>query len=341
MKRLLIVSLFIVCSLAIAQEKPDYSPQLTGFVRAWYQADYNTNSSQYLVKQARISITGSVNEYAGYKFQVDLTRLGKLTSTTTTVNNTNVVNSVSASFPEILLDAAAVITPFKNFELTAGQFKTPFSTDNLKSDQNHEFANRPLLANVSPNVRDIGFTMGYKFRGNINAELIAGSFNGSGFNKAETDKSMDYVLRAVVSPVKDLNFAASYYNGKVTGGDQNLAGFSGDYKYNSLLVGAEFANKTVSLLPDDITGNSYLAFVTYSFAANDGFLKEIIPAFRYESFDPNTDKDNNEVGRMTFGLTFEFAKITFAHFRINYEKFDYKDGSANPDKLILEIQTKF
>ncbi len=341
MKRFLFVSLFVVCPIASAQEKPDYSPQLTGFVRAWYQADYFNNSSQYLVKQARVSITGSVNEYAGYKFQVDLTRLGKLTTTSTTLNNTSVVNSVTASFPEILLDAAAVITPFKNFELTAGQFKTPFSTDNLKADQNHEFANRPLLANVSPNVRDIGFTAGYKFRGNINAELVAGSFNGSGFNKAEADKSTDYVLRAVVSPVKDLNFAASYYSGKVTGGDQNLASFSGDYKYNSLLVGAEFANKTVSLLPGNVTGNSYLAFVTYSFAANDGFLKEIIPAFRYDWYDPNTDKDNNEVSRMTFGLTFEFAKITFAHFRINYEKFDYKDGTPNPDKLILEIQTKF
>jgi len=340
-KRLLVVFLFIISSTAIAQVKPDYSPLLTGYVRAWYLSDYSTNSNQYLVKQARISITGSVNEYAGYKFQVDLTRLGKLTTTSTTVNNTGVVKSVSASFPEILLDAAAVLTPFKNFELTAGQFKVPFSTDNLKSDQNHEFANRPLLGSVSPNGRDIGFTMSYKFKGAVNTELVAGSFNGSGLNKAETDKTMDYVLRAVVSPAKDLNFAASYYDGKVSGGDQNLAGFSGEYKYTSLLIGAEFAKKTLSSLTGDVTGNSYLAFVTYSFAASDGFLKEIIPAFRYESYDPDTDKSNNEVGRITLGVTFEFAKITFAHFRINYEKFDYKDGTANPDKLILEIQTKF
>ncbi|MDP2039084.1 MAG: porin [Ignavibacteria bacterium] len=341
MKRLLVVSLFIVCSTAIAQVKPDYSPQLTGYVRAWYQSDYSTNSSQYLVKQARVSITGLVNEYAGYKFQVDLTRLGKLTTTSTTVNNTGVVKSVSASFPEILLDAAAVLIPFKNFELTAGQFKVPFSTDNLKSDQNHEFANRPLLASVSPNGRDIGFTMSYKFKEAINTELVAGSFNGSGLNKAETDKTMDYVLRGVISPVKDLNLAAGYYNGTTSGNNQNFVGFSCDYKYNSLLVGGEFANRTLSSLTGDVTGNSYVAFVTYCFAASDGFLKEIIPSFRYESYDPDTDKSNNEIGRITLGVTFEFAKITFAHFRINYEKFDYKDGTANPDKLILEIQTKF
>lgn len=341
MKKFLVVFLFIISSTAEAQEKPDYSPQLTGYVRAWYQADYSTNSSQYLVKQARISIAGSVNEYAGYKFLVDLARLGKLTTTFTTANNTGVVKSVTASFPEILLDAAAVITPFKNFDIVAGQFKVPFSTDNLKSDQNHEFANRPLLASVSPNGRDIGFTMSYKIKGVVNTELVAGSFNGSGLNKAETDKTMDYVLRAVVSPVKDLNFAAGYYNGTVSGNNQNCVGLSCDYKYNSLLVGGEFANKTLSTLTGDVTGNSYEAFATYSFAASDGFLKEIIPAFRYESYDPDTDKNSNEVGRITFGVTFEFAKITFAHFRINYEKFDCKDGTANPDKLILEIQTKF
>jgi hypothetical protein len=334
--------LFLIAfTISSPQEKPDYTPKFSGYIRAWYQADFSTNQGGYLIKQARLGIAGFVNEYAGYKFLVDFTRLGKLNSTTTTVNGVKVVNSVSASFSDVMLDAMAILSPFKNFEVTAGQFKVPFSTDNLKSDQSHEFANRPLLTSVSPNSRDIGFMMSYKIKGEINSEFTVGSFNGSGFNKPENDRSLDYAVRAVVTPFKDLILSASYYGGKVIGGNQNFIDLSSDYKYNSLVVGAEYVNKNLSDITGDITGNSYTTFVTYSITTSDGFLKEIIPAFRYEVYNPNTDKDKDEISRITVGLTFEFAKITFAHFRINYEKFDYKSGAANPDKLILEIQTRF
>lgn len=336
------VLLLLTYSLGFAQDKPDYSPKFSGYVRTWYQADFSTDQGSYSVKQARLGIAGNVNEYAGYKFQVDFTRLGKLSSTTTTINGVKVVNSVSANFSDIMLDAMAIISPFKSFEITAGQFKVPFSSDNLKSDQNHEFANRPLLSgNVTPNMRDLGFIMTYKIKGAVNAELTAGSFNGSGMNKTETDRSLDYSLRAVVSPLKDFSVFGNYYGGKVSGADQTFLGFGANYKYSALLIEGEYAGKTLSALTGDINGNSYFGLITYNISTGDGFIKEIIPAFRYEVFDPNTDKDNNEIGRMTFGLTLEFAKITFAHFRINYEKFDYKDGTTNPDKLILEIQTKF
>lgn len=340
MKKFLVVSLILTFSV-FAQEKTDYSPKFSGYVRAWYQADFATDQGAYSVKQARLGIAGAVNEYASYKLLVDFTRLGKLTSTTTTVNGVKVVNGVSANFSDVLLDAMATITPFSNFDITAGQFKVPFSSDNLKSDQNHEFANRPLLTNVSPNIRDIGFIMTYKIKGDVNAELVAGSFNGSGLNKTENDRSLDYSLRAVLTPVKDLNFFANYYGGKVTGADQNFLGFGANYKYSAFLFDAEYAQKILSGVTSDLKGNSYFALVTYNLPIGGGFLKEIIPGFRYEMYDPNTDRDDNEIGRMTFGLTFEFAKITFAHFRINYEKFDYKDGTTNPDKLIFEIQTKF
>lgn len=327
--------------LTFAQDKQDYTAKFSGYVRAWYQTDLATNQGSYSVKQVRLGIAGSVNEYAGYKTLVDFTRLGKLTSSTTTVNGVKVINSVSASFSDILLDAMAIFKPMQSLEITAGQFKVPFSTDNLKSDQNHEFASRPLLTSVSPNMRDIGFMMTYKIKGSVNAELSVGSFNGSGMNKTETDKTLDYALRALVSPIKDLAVFANYYGGKVTGVDQTFLGFGTSFKYNSLLLEGEYAGKTLSALTGDVNGNSYFGLVTYNIKTNGSFLNEIIPAFRYEIYDPNKDKDNNEIAKMTIGLTFNFAKITFAHFRINYEKFDNKDGTANPDKVILELQTKF
>lgn len=340
MKKVLLIVL-ILSGLSIAQDKKDYSPKFNGYVRAWHQTDFATNQGQYLIKQIRIGVSGSVNEYAGYRFLVDFAGLGKLTTTSTTAGGANVLTNATANFSEVLRDAAAIFTPVKNLTITAGQFKVPFSTDNLRSSTTIAFANRPLLTNVSPSIRDIGVMVNYKITGDVTADFSAGSFNGSGYNKTENDRSMDYSLRAVVSPAKNLNLSGNYYGGQALGADLNYFNFGADYKFNSLFVAAEFGNKNTKTPVTDLSGTSIFGYATYNIPLEGGFLKELIPAFRFEQFDPNTSADNNEVCVMTFGLTFEFAKITFAHFRINYEKYDYKDGRVNPDKLIFEIQTKF
>jgi hypothetical protein len=324
-----------------AQEKPDYSPKFTGYVRVWYQADFSANQGQYLVKQARLNIAGNVNEYAGYKLQVDFTRLGKLSTTYSEVGDTKVLTSAAANFSDILLDAAAILTPLDNLNITAGQFKVPFSTDNLRSDQNADFANRPFTTYVSPSMRDIGFEVSYKIKGDINSEFTAGSFNGSGFNKSENDKTLDYVLRSVISPMENLNISGNYYRGKSSGSGYDLVNLGFDYKLGSLFFDAEYGNKSINISSNKINSASFFSYLTYNIPLPGSFIKDVTPSCRYEIYDPNKAMEKDEVQRITAGLTIEFAKITFAHFRINYEKFDYKDGTANPDKLILELQTKF
>ncbi|MFA7228676.1 MAG: porin [Melioribacteraceae bacterium] len=340
MKKVILFSL-IAINLLVAQEKADYSPKFSGYLRAWHQTDFGTNQGQFLLKQVRLGINGAVNEYASYKFLVDFTRLGKLTTTTTTINGTKVVTGATANFSDILLDAAAVLSPFKSLDITAGQFKVPFSTDNLRSDQNADFSNRPLHTNISPTIRDIGVMATYKLKGEFNAELSAGTFNGTGMNKTENDKSMDYVFRAVVAPLKGLSLSGNYYGGKAQGADLSFYNFGFDYKLGALFLDAEYASKNTQTVTTDISGNSFFAFATYNIPLEGNFLREMIAGFRFEKYDPNTSADNNEIDMMTFGVTFEFAKITFARFRINYELFDYKDGRDNPDRLIFELQTRF
>jgi hypothetical protein len=340
MKKIFFLSL-IITGLIIAQDKTDYSPKFSGYVRAWHQTDFSKNQGQFLVKQARLGIAGSVNEFASYKFLVDFTRLGKLSSTSTIVDSEKVINGVSANFSDILLDATATITPIENFDLTAGQFKVPFSTDNLRADQNADFANRPLSTNVSPAMRDLGFMLGSKIKGDISAEILAGAFNGSGFNKTENDKSTDIGVRAVVSPIKDLNVSGNYYSGQSAGNDLNYFNFGLDFKYDQFFIDGEFTNKNTNSITNDIKGNAYFVYALYRIQIAETFITEITPAIRYEIHDPNTSVADNEINRITFGASFEFAKINFARFRVNYELFDYKDGRDNPDALILELQTRF
>jgi hypothetical protein len=337
---LLVASLFQV---GFAQNNPDYAPKFSGYVRAWHQTDFATGQGQYLVRQARLGINGNVNDYAGYKILLDFTRLGSLKTTSgTTAAGERFLTGATSSFSDVMLDAAAVFKPIKSLEISAGQFKVPFSTDNLSSDQNAEFANRPLLTNVSPSIRDIGVSIGYKLDVPFETELIAGSFNGSGLNKSENDKSTDYAFRGILSPVKNLSVTGNYYGAKVQGYAVNFMNFGFAYKIGKLLVDGEYGGKISKTSGSDLNSNSYFVFATYSFPFPGNLIKEVIPAVRYEMYDPNSDVVDNEVGRITVGLSFEFAKLNFARFRVNYEKFDYKDGvTKNPDKLILELQTRF
>jgi hypothetical protein len=339
----IIILFVVVMYTGFAQNNPDYAPKFSGYVRAWHQTDFSTGQGQYLVKQARLGINGYVNDYTGYKLLFDFTRLGSLKTTSgTTSTGEKFLTGATANFSDILLDAAATIKPIKNLEISAGQFKVPFSTDNLSSDQNAEFANRPLLTNVSPSIRDIGVSVGYKLNVPFETELIAGSFNGSGLNKSENDKTTDYSFRAILAPINNLSVTGNYYGAKVQGYNLNFFNFGINYKIGKLFVDGEYGGKIAKTSGSDLKSNSYFVFATYSFPFPGNFIKEVIPAVRYEMFDPNSDIVDNEVGRITVGLSFEFAKMNFARFRVNYEKFDYKNGvTKNPDKLIIELQTRF
>jgi|GEM_PF-842297 len=361
--RIKLVILFIINNIIVfAQEKNDYSPKFSGYVRAWHQTEFNSyrqDQGQFLIKQARIAITGAVNAYASYKFQVDFTRLGKLNTTTTTMQNQQVLTAASASFSDILLDAQAIITPIKDFDISAGQFKVPFGTDNLRADQNADFANRPLLTGVSPSIRDIGLMFSYKFSAPFKAELHTGTFNGAGLNKIENNKTMDYVVRAVISPVSNLNLSGNYYIGKQSvhsdpNSEVQFYNFGADYKLSNLFLDAEYGNKKANMditvdkthyytdkTFKSFTGASFFAYATYRIPTGKEIIKDIIPAIRYEKYNPNTYFIEEEIEVVTMGLTFQFAKISYAHLRINYEIFNTFEKRLHPDKLILELQTRF
>ena len=340
MKKILFVFL-MVTSLVIAQDKQDYSPKIFGYVRGWYQSDFSKNQSEFLAKMARLGVKGNVNEFTGCKVLVDFVRLGKMQTSSTTINGVTVLTAASATFSDVLLDAEAFINPSKNLSISVGQFKVPFGTDNLRSGADIDFVNRPLLTSVSPALRDVGAMGTYNFKEALPLELKAGLFNGAGQNKSENDKTTNYSLRAVTQPISFLTLSANYYGGQALGADLSIFDFGADVKYGSIFLSGEFAQRNTSSSALDITSNSFFVYALYDMNFKDLFLTHVIPAVRYENYDLNTDIIDDEIIRLTTGLTFEFAKLNFAHFRINYELFDYKNGNANPNKLIFELQTRF
>ena len=346
------VLLFLVFSafLTMAQDSVDVTPKMFGYIRSWEQIDLAVNQNAFITKEARFGVRGNVNEYASYKLQLDFTRLGKLTTTTTTIDTgktstkkVTVISSASATFSDVLLDAEATFKPDKALSLTLGQFVVPVSTDNLRGGADLEFVNRPLMATtVTPELRDVGFLATYTMNNSpMPVEIKAGVYNGSGQNKAENDRTVNYSARAVVQAAPSLTVAGNFYGGKFAAAKMHMLDFGVDYKIDKFTFSGEFAQRKNEFTTSSSTSNAWFIYALYDFNFGKSMISHIIPALRYEHYDPNTNLDNNEIARLVPGISFEFSKIKFAQMRINYELFDYKDGSTNPDKVIVQFICRF
>jgi hypothetical protein len=333
--------LILMMNIAWAQDSVDVIPKFSGYSRSWYQSDFSTNQGQFLVKEARLTVLGNVNQYAGYKMQVDFTRLGSLTTTSTTINGQKVVTSASANFSDVLLDAIAIINPTKELSFSAGQFVVPISSENLTSGVDLNFINRGLITNITPDLRDIGFSAAYATKSVIPFELRGALLNGSGQNKTENDKTTNYVLRGVVQPLKGLGVSGNYYGGTLSGCKVKIIDFQADYKIGQVLFNGEFGERRSTLNSTETTSNTFFIYSVYDLAFGNSFISHIMPAVRYENYDPSSRISMDKLDKYTAGVAFEFAKIKYAQFRINYEKFNYQGGKTNPNKLIVELLTRF
>jgi len=347
---LVLLSLSMVSAMLRAQDKPvDTTPQWNAYIRAWHQTDLTDGAaipSQFLIKEARFGVNGFINEYAGYKLLVDAAKIVTLSTVNGSVPNSTVdktlLKSASVAGNDFLQDAEVDIMPTKRLTFSMGQFKVPFSTDNNRSGSVTDFANRPFITNVSPSIRDLGFMTSYKISGTLPVDLYGGLFNGTGNDKKENDKTTDYVVRGVVKPIKDLGISLNYYGGQASGADLAMTNIGADWKWGGLFIDGEYGMKSLKTTAVTTKSNSYFAYATYAVSFTEMMVTNIIPGVRYDSYDPNTDKTGDEVSRITVGLTVTFAKISCAQFRLNYEKFSYKDPTIkNPDTIVAELQTKF
>lgn len=340
MNKLFFLSVLIT-NLLLAQVKPDYSPQFFGYVKSWYQDDFSSNQGQFLMKEVRFGAKGNVNEFSGYKLMVDFTRLGTLKTTTDLINGKTVLTSATASFSDVLMDADAYITPMKNLTFDLGQFLVPFSTDNLRGGSDIDFVNRPLSTNIAPALRDIGFMTTYQTNIGLPLELKAGLFNGSGQNKPENDKTINYSLRAVAQPVQNLSISANYYEGHISTAAVNIFDFGADYRFTNIFLSGEFGQRKSLLKNVETTSNSFFVYSFYDLDFGNSEVSHLIPAVRFEHYQPDCAKSISDINKTTFGLSIEFAKVKYAQLRVNYELYDYKSGGVNPNTLTVELLTRF
>ena len=343
MKKVLFGLLLVAMTIQLNAQSADKSGySIFGYVRTWHQTNFEDNSNEFALKMSRIGIKGNLSDKLSYRLFVDFSRLGKLSSDSETIDGNEVVTDVSATFSNYLLDAYAAFKPVDGLTLQLGQFKIPFSTENLLSAAGIPFVNRSLLRSYgTPGLRDLGFMATYGNKLPLPFKVQFGLFNGSGQNKSENDLTTNYSTRLVLDVVKGLQLSGNYYGGVISGAETSFMDFGAEYNSSGLWAAFEYATRNIELASVDNKSNSYFAYLLYDIDIDSELIPIIQPGFRIETADPDDSIDDNEISRYTFGLNFILTKKKQTHIRVNYEKYDMADGSANPDKLIIEFQIKF
>jgi phosphate-selective porin OprO and OprP len=276
------------------------SIQFAGYTQVRYQAlEEKGKLDGFDVRRARFDMKGSFTPYFGYRLQADF-----------------------AGSPK-LLDAYAEIKLNDYFNFTVGQFRIPFSVENLTSMNKFELidfsqAVDALVARSkdvigNQNGRDIGIQLGgslVKTKSNPAwVEYRIGIFNGSGINIADTaNEAKDVVGRLIVNPLKGLSIGGSYYNGwgkaikpaaKYKGRSQirNRFGVEASYVRPRLTLRGEY----IAGKDGDVKKAGWYIMTGYYIIPQK--LQAVV---KYDTFDPNTSKDDNMTTNYVLGLNYNF-----------------------------------
>jgi phosphate-selective porin OprO/OprP len=123
----------------------------------------------------------------------------------------------------VLTDGYAEVRYWPEFKVRGGQFKVPFSWEELTSSRFIDFVERSVVNNLVP-TRDVGAMVhGTLFSGMT--EYAVGAFNGTGQNSTETNDSKDFAARLLVRPFRLANIPALekfHIAGHVTYGKETI-----------------------------------------------------------------------------------------------------------------------
>ncbi len=258
-----------------------------------------------------------------------------------------------------LLDAFITWTRFAPFaNLTVGQFKQPFGLELSTPCQSLHTIDRSLVVNelASP-FRDLGLMLygGYSF-GERDFNIIDWKIaftNGKGMNQVDNNRFKDITARLVISPLDFIHIGGSFKKGKVLGNgiDNDLMRYGADISieaFNFTVQGEYIAGQDdgfklegggcgedPTIVPADGTfkKSGFFAMVLYDTPWN------FQPVVKYQSYDPDTDVDENMKNSYTFGFNYFFNDWTRLQF--NYVMNDFAGVDKPNDIVQVQMQVKF
>jgi phosphate-selective porin OprO/OprP len=271
--------------------------QLTGYSQIRFQSFQESGKNDgFDIRRARLDLKGNATPWFSYRLQTDF-----------------------AGSPKII-DVYGEIKLADYFSVTAGQFKIPFSLENLASSSKLDMIDRSQVVEAlvargkdvigNQNGRDIGVQVSGTILKLNNLPLVEyriGVFNGSGINIADTSNSAkDIAGRLIFTPIKGLSFGGSIYEGwdkaikpDVPGQSQRRNRIGGEVSY----VTTRFSLKGEYISGKD--GKTNRA----GWYAQAGYY--IIPQKlqvlgKYDVYDPKTSSPDNISTNYVFGGNYFF-----------------------------------
>jgi phosphate-selective porin OprO/OprP len=132
--------------------------------------------SQALVRRARLDVNGSFFKWISFRIEGDFTQSPSL------------------------FDAYLEVRLLPELRVRGGQFKAPFSLEELTSDLYIDFVERSLINALVPSY-DVGAMASGTFAQGM-VTYFLGVFNGAGQNRADTNSDKDLAFRLAFAPFR-------------------------------------------------------------------------------------------------------------------------------------------
>jgi len=271
--------------------------QLSGYSQIRFQSFQETGKKDgFDVRRARLDLKGNVTPWFSYRVQTDFAEKPKM------------------------IDAYGEIKIADYFSITAGQFKIPFSMENLASSNKLEMIDRSQVVEAlvarskdvigNQNGRDVGVQVSgtiLKLNDLPFAEYRIGIFNGSGINIADTaNGAKDIAGRLIFTPLKGFSIGGSIYNGWDKAIKPDIPGKS--QVRNRTGIEFSYVTSLFSLKGEYISGKDGKTGRSGWYIQSGYFIipQKLQILGKYDTYDPNTSSPDNISINYVFGGNYNF-----------------------------------
>jgi phosphate-selective porin OprO and OprP len=306
--------------------------QISGYTQVRYQVlDEAGKKDAFDIRRARLDLTGNFTPYLSFRLMTEFADKPKL------------------------MDAYAEIKFNDYFNITLGQFRIPFSLENLTPVRRFELIdfsqavdalvsrNKDVIGNQ--NGRDVGIQLGgviLKKGVNNLLEYRFGVLNGSGINVTDTaNEAKDIVGRLIINPLKGFSFGASYYNGwgKAIKSSQKYKGRS--QPRNRYGFDLSYTTTRLSLVSEYIQGTDGESDKGgwYAWAGYYIIPKKLQVIFKYDTYDPDRSIEDNISTNYVAGANFNFNN--WSRLQAFYTFREEEGTSINNNYFSIQFQIGF
>jgi phosphate-selective porin len=307
---------------APGQDKKEPSPlvaaapfKLTGFSQFLYTA-WDKGVDGFNARRIRFSLGGELFKNVNYKIQVDAVK------------------------SPILIDALVEFKFSSAVGLRVGQFKVPFSMENMTSGADLDTINRSQPEekltpgrDIGANGRDIGAALFGKWSV---LEYTLGVFNGSGINRNDINSEKDLGGRLVVRPAEFLAVGAAFYKGRTS------------VAAGSPAVDRDRTGLELAVLRGPLSLKSEYIFAKDDKLERSGWYVQagwfLMPArlqvlLKLDAYDKARQTSKDRMNLLTAGLNwFLTAK---SKLQVNYELYKLEGGKTDNSAFLVQLQAGF